>query len=405
MRKQRVALYYYCKTPTGWRHLPAAMNKLKKVRPRYAQVGNEHILYPEGHYELRHYVNRKAVWKNAGEDATEAQRLQEQMMKTLTATKVAEDAGVSIVNDEPNRVHLYDKSREYILRQKTRGKSRHVEQLEFVLPEFLGAAKATFADQLTEAHILRWYDYLQGRGNKPYTVKIKHGAVFGFLKWCGVAIKPLAPNGAPKTTVRRVKVYTPEEIHALLSSLTDAYHRIVFETLLRTGLREEEAVFLEWHNFDFERNTVTVLQKDQQGFLIKDRSERVLPLDMELRTMLLQWKAKNPKSRWVLGNSKGKPNHKWLRMLKRIAKRANLNCNTCAPCLKKDQECERWTLKKFRSTYVTTMLRNNIDPRTIMTWTGHEDLETIMLYMAPAEQREVQDKVNRVVWSRPPAAA
>ena len=69
MAGRKVALFWYCKTPSGWRHLSAAMGRNGKIRPRHAQVGNEQILYPEGHYELRHYESRKAVWTNVGDDA------------------------------------------------------------------------------------------------------------------------------------------------------------------------------------------------------------------------------------------------------------------------------------------------------------------------------------------------
>jgi integrase len=413
VRQQQVALYYYCKTPDGWKRLPAALNKLKKVRPRYAQVGAEQILYPEGHYVLRRYVNRKTAWEDVGEDATEAQRLQQSSAATLHAVKVAEEAGITITPEE-GRVHLAKKAQEYILRQKVRGKMRHVKMLTRQLPEFIQSVGVVYADQLTEALMLKWYDELQSKSkNKQYTIRNKHINVFGWLKWCGVETKPLAPNGPPQAVKRTVKVYTLEELDLFFSAIKKPYQRLVFNVLLKTGMREREAAYLEWHNFNFENETVTVLWKPEHGFDIKDRAERTIPLPHDLVERLLAWRTAHLTSRFVLGNSQDKPNTEWLPMLKRIVRSAGLSCGKCAACLEENKKrytkekggCERWTLKKFRSTYTTTMLRNGVDPRTLMNWTGHASLETIMLYLAPAETEENKTKVNNVVWSRQPRPA
>jgi integrase len=74
-----------------------------------------------------------------------------------------------------------------------------------------------------------------------------------------------------------------------------------------------------------------------------------------------------------------------------------LSCAHCTGC-QEQQECERWTLKKFRGTYTTNLLRSGIDPRTVMLYTGHEDLATVMRYLAPAELHETESKINSIDW-------
>ena len=96
MASPRVALFWYCKTPSGWRHLSAAVGRNGKLRPRYAQVGDEQILYPEGHYELRHYENRKAVWRNVGADAATALAEQLVAVKRLAVERAAANAGIEL---------------------------------------------------------------------------------------------------------------------------------------------------------------------------------------------------------------------------------------------------------------------------------------------------------------------
>jgi integrase len=78
-------------------------------------------------------------------------------------------------------------------------------------------------------------------------------------------------------------------------------------------------------------------------------------------------------------------------------KDAGLGCGTCAACVGKTG-CENWWLHKFRSTYITTLLRSGMDLRTTMRLSGHADLESVMRYLRPAGTIEVQGRVNAVKW-------
>jgi integrase len=144
----------------------------------------------------------------------------------------------------------------------------------------------------------------------------------------------------------------------------------------------QEAMFLEWNNINFARGTLTVRAKDDLGFDIKDKAERTLPIPADLVALLKDCK-KTHKGRLVLGTSNDTPNWKWLPLLKRLARQAGLNCGHCRGCVE-TRECRYWYLHKFRATYTTNLLRAGKDPRTVMKYTGHEDMETIMRYLAPA---------------------
>jgi integrase len=162
-------------------------------------------------------------------------------------------------------------------------------------------------------------------------------------------------------------------------------------------MRMQEAMFLEWHDIDFARGTVAVSEKEDLGFVIKDRAGRTLPIPADLVEHLQTWKEEHG-GRLVLGTSNDTPNWKWLPLLKRLVRKAGLNCKHCQGCREQD-ECERWFLHKFRATYTTFLLRSGLDPRTVMKYTGHADLSTIMRYLAPAELSETQEKINSIAWS------
>jgi integrase len=384
-----------CKTPAGWKRYPAAVGRNGKIRPHHAQIGAEQVDYPDGHYEIRSYDRRKTVYRNVGEDAALAFAELQHEVKRQVLRDAAAEAGVT-VEEAPGRVDLRKKATEFAGRQIKRGKARAAETFKLAAEEFLPAVGVRYADQLQEKHILDWYDVLRQHGNADRTIYNKHVSIFGWLKWCDVDTKKLAAK-APSYTEPEVEIYKPEELAIFFGSLKKPYQRIVFDVLLKTGLRMQEAMFLEWHNFDFGRGTLTVRTKDDLGFDIKDKAERTLPIPSDLIEHLKEWK-KSHTGRIVLGTKNETPNWKWLPMLKRAAKRADLNCGQCKPCRERG-ECERWYLHKFRATYTTNLLRAGIDVRTVMEYTGHEDMDTVLRYLSAAESKDTQQKINSIVWT------
>ena len=91
------------------------------------------------------------------------------------------------------------------------------------------------------------------------------------------------------------------------------------------------------------------------------------------------------------------PDGHLLRRLKVLVRNAGLNCGTCSTCVS-SSECEHWFLHKFRATYITMLLRNGLDLRSVMALSGHSDIESVMRYLRPAGTAEVQDKVNAIMW-------
>ena len=392
----KVTLYWCCKTPEGWKRYPAAIGRNGKIRPRYAQVGNTQIGYPDGHYECRYWKNGKMVWENVGEDAANAQADQKHIKAGLVADAKDEEAGREPRRETSDGINLKRKAAEYIERQIARGKMSSTETFTTAIKEFLPIVKVQFADQLTEANILRWYAALRTtKKNSNRTLANKHQAVFAFLKWCGIDTKKLAAR-RPSFTEKAVEVYKADELKTFFASLKAPYHKIVFEVLLKTGMRMQEAMFMTWDQIDFKSGTITGKEHSEDGFDIKDRAERVLPIPSSLVKHLEAWKLEHG-GKLVLGTINDTPNWKWLPLLKRLVKNAGLNCGHCIGC-REQGECQRWFLHKFRATYTTGLLRAGIDVRTVMRYTGHSDLATVMRYLSPAELPDTQKKINAIAW-------
>jgi len=288
----------------------------------------------------------------------------------------------------------------YLSRLEAQGKLTTIEAGGYAIREFIAISGATFADEVTEDTILRWYNALRRKGNSDRTRFNKHTYLFTFFRWMKLDTKSLAEH-PPDFTEREVSIYSPEELKALFASLPEGGLKLAFETLLQAGLRETELTHLTWERVDFAARRILVREYDQEGAMvrIKDRDERSVPISIELAAKLAAWKLARPGTNLVFGTKGDLPDGKLLRALKRAANRAGLECGRCPGCRSKTKECRRWTLKRFRSTCTTTLLRSGLDVRTVMSIVGHADLETTMKYLAVANQDSTLSKIDQIAWT------
>lgn len=400
METRAVTLIVRYKDADGWKRAAAVYGGNGRARPGVISADGRQVHVSPWKFQIRYYEDRKLIYRPAGQNAGDAEALRRKIEEQQSVKAAAVKADIKVLDrerePENGRVHLRKRADDYIDRQTARGKLASLQTFTAAFGEFLSIVRAEYADQLTEDVVLKWQAALRNRGNSPRTVHNKHLSIFAFLRWAGIDTKKIIAR-APEFTEKTVEVYRPEDLKRFFDSLTDRYHRVVFEVLLKTGVRMQEAMHLTWDQFDFVRGTLKVRERDENGFIIKDKAERVLPIPAELIRELKRWK-KTHKGQLVLGTRNDTPNWKWLPLLKRLVKGAGLNCGACQGCRRRE-ECERWYLHKFRATYTTALLRAGIDARTVMMYTGHSDLATVMRYLAPAELPETQQKVNAIQWT------
>jgi integrase len=371
-----------------------------KIRPGYAMYKGEPTLLVQGRYQLRQYKGTKNVFTDVGEDPQAALIAFKTESFVAVARGTALSAGIEVVEKDTKRIVLTKKKTEFIDRHLAKGQQRASETSLQAIDDFLLATGLIYADQVTEERVLDFYRALRKKGNKDRTIYNKHMSLFGFFKWLKLDTKALAEK-PPDYTEREVQTYRGDELADLLDHV-EGYQRVVWELFMKTGMRELEAVYLEWSNVDFLGKKIKVretLDNEEYSNTIKDRAERSIPLDDELALTLEAWKKERAGTRLVIGTRNDTPNNKLLRTLKRTVNNAELNCGACAGC-RGTKECRHWTLKKFRSTYTTTLLRNGVDARTVMEYTGHEDLATVLKYLAPADDAVTQKKISAISWTK-----
>jgi integrase len=255
---------------------------------------------------------------------------------------------------------------------------------------------------LTNEDIVKFQMQMRRRGLSPRTIHNRHMSLRAFLLTLGFGIKEMKEiaGKAPRFDKTLPEIYEPGALKSFFESLDTDYDKLLFDLLLTTGLREREAMHLEFVDISHARRVLHVRSKPDYGHRIKDAEEREMPLTAKLVKRLRDYQERHPDSRLVFGKRGGledAPDGHLLRRLKVLVRNAGLNCGTCTTCLS-SQECEHWFLHKFRATYITMLLRNGLDLRSVMALSGHADLASVMRYLRPAGTAEVQDKVNSIVW-------
>jgi integrase len=403
MANKSVYLVRKCKTPEGWKRYPVVMSKNGKVKPNAVRVGDVEKVYETGHYELGSYVGSKRKWTRVKGTATEALTALQTAQKRANVVAAAGDAGVKVVLD-PMRIPLRDSYPRFVQAALARGSKEAAEMYERTLEDFLAGCTKTYADELTHDDVLKFHARMRKRDLSDRTVHNRHMYLRSFLIHLGFTkgqVETVAGKKAPKYEKTMPKIYEPEDLKPFFNSLESDYDKLLFDLLLTTGLREAEAMHLEWIDISYARKILQVRSKPRYKHKIKDSEEREMPLTVEIMKQLQHYQKSHPNQRLVFGKRGGKddaPDGHLLRRLKKLAREAGLNCGSCDGCAGKKNECENWFLHRFRANYITTLLRDGLDLRSVMALSGHSSLESVMRYLRPAGGAEVQKRVNAIKW-------
>lgn len=372
-----------------------AFGKNGRVRPGWVMIGEEPEYYEQGRYELRFYEGSRLVYVPAGDNAAEALAARDRVEHKLAAKESARAAGMLLPADEPGRVNLLTKAREFVRDAEQRGAMVAADVNRLVTSEFLRIVKKSYADEIRREDSFDFHAALRKRGCSDRTVANKHARITSFLRFVGVDRSILPPP--PRYDETLPTIYTSDEISGILGA-ADPYMHLVIGLALKCGLRDQEIMHLEWSDIHRRDRVLRVSSKPRYGFRVKDSEERDVPVPDDLLEELEERHKSHPADALVAATRRGKPNTKLLRTLKHLAKRARLNCGHCDGCKAKARECRRWTLHKFRRKYCTTLLRSGLDLRTVQAYMGHADLASTMRYLRPASSAEAQAKINAICW-------
>ncbi len=200
-------------------------------------------------------------------------------------------------------------------------------------------------DEVSREDVLRFHEALRKCGCSDRTVPNKHARLVSWLRFGGLDKDTLPP--APRHEEELPTIYSRDEISSLLGAANEYIHLLI-QVALKCGLRDQELMHLEYADINWEESTLRVQGKARWGFVVKDKEQRDVPIAADVLAELMAWKEKHEGKRLILGTESDQPNRKMLRSVKRMAKRAGLNCGRCDGCHSRRRECQEFTLHKSR---------------------------------------------------------
>jgi integrase len=219
----------------------------------------------------------------------------------------------------------------------------------------------------------------------------------------------------PKTTEKKIEVYTNEEIEEFFAACTDD-ERLLFEVFLCTGFRDREVSHLYWSDVDYLFSQICVTAKPEYNYKPKSyevRSEEVprslldtLNMRQKSSQSLLVFPSAPHPTRKSYGG--GIDSH-MLETCKAVAFRAGLNCSHChvkytikrsktrketVPCsCNTHPRCERWFLHKWRHFFASYMMWV-LGLKGLQLAMGHKDIATTSEYLHFLGGDGIKEKVE-----------
>jgi len=393
MRKAALIIRYKDSNGT-WHRAIAGHAANGRIKPGHALIDGRLVQVSEYQYQIRYYEKRRAKYLSAGTSASEAETVRRRVEQQTTVVADARKAGLKIEVD-PERLSLAQSAARYIKDAEDRGAFEAAAQARQVCSEFLRLVRKSYLDEVTREDVFRFHAGLRKRGCGDRTVSNKHQRLTSWLRFAGINGDILPPQ--PKYEETLPTIYTRDETSTLLGE-ADPYMRIVILLGLKCGLRDQELMHVEFSDINWTEKTFRVQGKARWGFHVKTHEQREVPIPNDVLRELKKWKEKSPNQQLILGTQKGRPNGKLLVRLKTLARQARLNCGRCDGCRSTPRQCKEFTLHKLRRTYITTLLRNGVDLRTVQAYAGHKDIASTMRYLRPASAREAQAKLNSIKW-------
>jgi integrase len=357
-----------------------------------------------GPYNLKWYVGGKAQYTRVGEDLQEALNVQKRKQANLTADESDREAGRSPREEDTSRKTLVKFKERFILSKKSKQRDAEtISSYEHLIAEFLDVTHKRYPDEVTEDDMQDFCQALRNRGMAERTVMNYAGSVLTFLRYTKVL--SLTKIDEIKEAIPKVEdplpvAYTKAQYESLMAAITNERHRLYFQTLLMTGMREREGACLRWDNLDLEVGSIRIDPKQETTVMVrgiektvtfksKNRKPRFVTVPTELLTKLSEWRKKFPDTVFVFGtpcrnmSSTGDlPDGHLLDALKRYAYNAGLNCGKCPQCRKSGGKlCGTWKLHRFRHSFATTVLRSGVDPASVRDLLGHHDLTMTNKYI------------------------
>ena len=370
-------------TPEGKRYCPVIVGPNGRIKPDWVMVNDRQEKHPEGAYYLDWNEDGIRRRMSVGIDAAAAYNSRVRKQRELDAVA----AGLIVSNpiEDDSRLRIRSAVDDFLEEIQLTRQRKTWRGYSVSLRYFRESCDKCLLEEIERKDLLRFAAFLRdSKKLSPRTVHNKFADVLTFLQAQGLP-KLVGKNDHPRFIEQEVNIYEDDELSKLHAGCS-RYHSTLYDFFLMSGFREQEAMHVVWSNVRFNSNIIEMRWKPQFNWTPKAYKEREVPVPDELLKILEAHRRSLPAARasaqsLVFSTASGRRDTHMLRALKRNAVKARLSPD------------DFW-LHKFRATFATTHLQAGVDLRTVMTWMGQTNLESIIRYLKPARNKSVIEKVN-----------
>lgn len=231
------------------------------------------------------------------------------------------------------------------------------------------------------------YKISRSRGVSPATVNrelacLKH--MFNkAIEWGKTENNPVRKVKLFKENNKRLRYLEKEEIKKLLDSCSDHLKPIVTVALF-TGMRRGEILNLKWHDIDFQRGIIYILDS-------KNNEKREIPMNEVVKKTLVGVR-KHPDSSYIFCNKDGRPYGDVKRSFLTALKKAGIL---------------DFRFHDLRHTFASQLVMAGVDLNTVRELMGHKSLEMTLRYshLSPDHKRRAVDILSKqmdTIWTPSP---
>jgi integrase len=202
----------------------------------------------------------------------------------------------------------------------------------------------------------------------PRTVNYELSLVRTFYNWLieyheMPVFNPAGKIKFLKTSTTARKHLSIEDVSRLLQATKTPYETALAMLALTTGLRGNELSSIRWSDLNLDRGELTIRPETE-----KTRSGRIVPLRADVLGLLQELPQTGDRVFSVWPNLKA-IQYRWTKLVARAGLKG-------------------YSLHSMRHTFATLLLRSGADIRTVQGLLGHANVQTTMIYLAPANLEE-----------------
>ena len=395
----KFSIYKYVKLAgKGWRYARAGYHSNGKIKPNVVLVkGVNGKAQEEKHSEGSYFLNFNKRWIPVSGDALEAQHQRKLKLNQVEYERLRgkiPNTGPSLV--QLGRRVIKDEVDAYLANlELAKRPHKTIQSKRRFLTAFLDIVPKKFADEFHRDDVLTFRNKLMLEYEPKSVDTMMMCVVTFFNRWLKIKLG-MEESDWLEYNENDPEPYLNEEIVAM-EKVSTGIPNLLIRFFRSVGCREMEIAHLNHTDINLRTKEIMIRQKPcfhckdciSEGNVWKPKTKagtRNIPVSDSLLSELLALpKGQPPKgseAALLFPNEDGNVNGHLLREIQKAVKESGV------PKVK---------LHRFRDTFITNKLRDNVDVRTVQRWSGHEDVNVTMGYAAWLEG---QSKAARAAANR-----